>query len=113
MIRLVRVRMVSMPARSPRPLASPAQAAGHPLERDARHRRSPSSGGASYGSPVEFAILGPLEVRTADGRLRLGGPMQRAVLAHLILRANLVVPAEQLVDELWGEEPPETARNTL
>jgi serine/threonine protein kinase/DNA-binding SARP family transcriptional activator/Tol biopolymer transport system component len=62
---------------------------------------------------VEFAILGPLEVRTADGRLRLGGPRQRAVLAHLILRANLVVPAEQLVDELWGEEPPETARNTL
>jgi DNA-binding SARP family transcriptional activator/tRNA A-37 threonylcarbamoyl transferase component Bud32 len=62
---------------------------------------------------VEFAILGPLEVRTADGRLRLGGPRQRAVLAHLILRANLVVPAEQLIDELWGEEPPETARNTL
>jgi DNA-binding SARP family transcriptional activator/tRNA A-37 threonylcarbamoyl transferase component Bud32/WD40 repeat protein len=62
---------------------------------------------------VEFAILGPLEVQTAEGRLRLGGPRQRAVLAHLILRANLVVPAEQLIDELWGEEPPETARNTL
>jgi len=62
---------------------------------------------------MEFGILGPLEVRTAEGSLRLGGPRQRAVLAHLILRANLVVPAEQLIDELWGEEPPDTARNTL
>ena len=45
-----------------------------------------------------------------DGRkLALGGPKQRAVLAHLILRANHVVPADLLIDGLWGEEPPETA----
>jgi DNA-binding SARP family transcriptional activator len=35
------------------------------------------------------------------------------VLAHLILRANRVVPADLLIDGLWGEEPPESARNTL
>ncbi len=62
---------------------------------------------------MEFRILGPLEVWSADRSLPLGGPKQRAVVAQLILRANQVVTAEQLIDELWGEEPPETARNTL
>jgi DNA-binding SARP family transcriptional activator len=37
---------------------------------------------------MEFRILGPLQVFD-DGRpLALGGPKQRAVLAHLILRLN-------------------------
>jgi serine/threonine protein kinase/DNA-binding SARP family transcriptional activator len=62
---------------------------------------------------MEFRVLGPLEVATDDGVLPLGGPKQRAVVAHLILRAGHAVPAAQLIDELWGEEPPETARNTL
>ncbi|MFN8234167.1 MAG: BTAD domain-containing putative transcriptional regulator [Actinomycetota bacterium] len=62
---------------------------------------------------MEFRVLGPLEVVEADQALPLGGPKQRAVVAHLILRSGHAVPAEQLIDELWGEEPPETARNTL
>jgi DNA-binding SARP family transcriptional activator/tRNA A-37 threonylcarbamoyl transferase component Bud32 len=62
---------------------------------------------------MEFLILGSLEVSDDGRRLALGGPKQRAVLAHLILRANKVVPADLLIDGLWGEEPPESARNTL
>lgn len=62
---------------------------------------------------MEFRILGPLEVSAGDGPIKLGGPKQRAVLAHLILRANRPVPVDLLIDGLWGEEPPETARNTL
>ncbi len=62
---------------------------------------------------MEFRILGPLEVVTDDGALPLGGPKQRAVLAHLILRANRSVQADLLIGELWGDDPPETARNTL
>jgi len=62
---------------------------------------------------MEFRILGPLEVVTDEGAIPLGGPKQRAVLAHLILRANHPVHADRLIDGLWGDEPPETARNTL
>src|SRR5262245_47533301 len=62
---------------------------------------------------MEFRILGPLEVSAGDGAIKLGGPKQRAVLAHLILRANRPVPVDLLIDGLWGEEPPETAKNTL
>jgi predicted ATPase/DNA-binding SARP family transcriptional activator len=62
---------------------------------------------------LEFSVLGPLEVR-ADGRpLALGGAKRRALLALLLVRANQVVSTDRLIDELWGENPPETAANTL
>ncbi len=62
---------------------------------------------------MEFRILGPLEVSTADGPLVLGGRKQRLVLAHLIVRANDVVQTDVLIDEVWGDEPPDSVRSTL
>ncbi len=58
---------------------------------------------------VEFRILGPLEVISDGGPIRLGGPKQRGVLAALLLRANEVVPVEQLVDALYDGAAPATA----
>ena len=58
---------------------------------------------------MEFRILGPLEVVEQGRRLALGGAKQRALLAVLVLHANEVVPADRLIDDLWGERPPETA----
>jgi WD40 repeat protein/DNA-binding SARP family transcriptional activator len=60
-----------------------------------------------------FRILGPLEVDVRGDTVPLGGPKQRAVLAHLVLRANQLVPAETLIDQIWPEEPPERARNVI
>src|SRR5215217_5306502 len=60
-----------------------------------------------------FRILGPLEVDVGGDTIPLGGPKQRAVLAHLVLRANQLVPAETLIDQIWPEEPPEKARNVI
>ncbi len=68
--------------------------------------------GVSRGR-MQFRVLGPLEVDAGSGPIPLGGPKQRAVLAHLLIRAGEVVPAEQLVDEIWGEEPPESVRNVV
>src|SRR5919108_38334 len=60
-----------------------------------------------------FSLLGPLEV-TSEGRgIRVGGPRHRAALAVLLLQANHVVPTTTLIDELWGDDPPETALNAL
>src|SRR5262245_36956349 len=69
--------------------------------------------GARYGPPVQFRVLGPLEVDAGDGPIPLGGPKQRAVLASLLVRANEVVPADTLIADVWGEDPPDKARNTL
>ncbi|GIH27504.1 SARP family transcriptional regulator [Acrocarpospora phusangensis] len=38
---------------------------------------------------------------------------QRALLAALVLRRGRVVPVDVLVDEVFGEEPPRSARNAL
>jgi DNA-binding winged helix-turn-helix (wHTH) protein len=58
---------------------------------------------------MEFRVLGPLEVREGDRLLPLGGAKQRALLAMLVLNANRVVSRDRLIDALWGNEPPETA----
>jgi WD40 repeat protein/DNA-binding SARP family transcriptional activator/type II secretory pathway predicted ATPase ExeA len=62
---------------------------------------------------ILFRVLGPLEVDVGNGPVPLGGPKQRAVLAHLVLRANQLVPAETLIDQVWGDEPPDKARNVI
>jgi DNA-binding SARP family transcriptional activator len=62
---------------------------------------------------VEFGLLGPLEVRGDEEPLRLPARKQRALLALLLLHANRVVGRERLIDQLWGEDPPETAVKAL
>ena len=58
-------------------------------------------------------MRGPLGVGGNTGPVALGGSKQRAVLAYLVLRANTLVPAERLIDDVWGDEPPAAARNVL
>jgi len=62
---------------------------------------------------MEFRILGALEVRDGGRRVPLGAGKQRATLAILLLHANQVVPTERLIDELWAEDPPDTARKAV
>ncbi|HSB88224.1 MAG TPA: winged helix-turn-helix domain-containing protein, partial [Ilumatobacteraceae bacterium] len=58
-------------------------------------------------------VLGPVEVHR-DGRpLELGGPQQRAVIAHLAIDAGRIVSVERLIDRLWGDQPPRTPLGTL
>jgi WD40 repeat protein/DNA-binding SARP family transcriptional activator len=74
---------------------------------------APQERGRASGGKMQFRVLGPLEVDSGSRPIPLGGAKQRAVLAHLIMRANEVVPAETLIDEVWGDEPPEKARNII
>ena len=62
---------------------------------------------------MDFRILGPLSIREGGEEHRLRGTTQRAVLAVLLLRANRVVSTDALMDELWGEEPPDTATKII
>ena len=62
---------------------------------------------------VEYRLLGPLEV-LVDGRpVELGPPRHRCLLVLLLTQANAVVPAHQIVDELWGDAPPASSVNLV
>ena len=62
---------------------------------------------------MEFRILGPLEVVEDDEPVALGTLKERLVLGVLLLHANEFVSRERLIDDLWGEAPPPTARKAV
>jgi DNA-binding SARP family transcriptional activator len=62
---------------------------------------------------VEFCLLGPLEARRNGEPVPLGGAKQRALLARLLVDAPAVVSVDTLIDDLWGEQPPDGALHTV
>ena len=58
---------------------------------------------------MEFRLLGPLEAVDGATRLTLGPRKPRALLARLLLDANRTVSVKRLVDDLWGDDVPESA----
>ncbi|GAA0483989.1 SARP family transcriptional regulator [Paractinoplanes deccanensis] len=62
---------------------------------------------------IEFRLLGPVEAWVGDRRVEVGQPRQRAVLAVLAADAGRAVATDVLIDRLWGETPPPTARRSL
>jgi predicted ATPase/DNA-binding SARP family transcriptional activator len=65
------------------------------------------------GNALEFRILGPLEVRRGGTPVHVGGPRQRALLGLLLCHANKVVSRDQLIDELFGDQPAGQAARML
>ncbi|QFG20517.1 BTAD domain-containing putative transcriptional regulator [Actinomadura sp. WMMB 499] len=59
------------------------------------------------------AAEGASEGASEGAVVAVGGPRVRALLAMLALDAGRVVPAERLIDGLYGEEPPRGAANAL
>ncbi len=62
---------------------------------------------------MEFRILGPLEVVDGERTLPLGARTRRALLAVLLLRRGQVVSVDEIVEALWGAEPPRTAEHSI
>ena len=62
---------------------------------------------------MEFRILGALEVQAGSQRLDLGGSRQQTVLAMLLLSAGHVVTTDRLLEAVYGEDLPPTARSQM
>jgi DNA-binding SARP family transcriptional activator len=58
---------------------------------------------------LRFGVLGPVRARRGAEQIGTGSPMQRALLAALLLREGRMATAAELIDALWGEEPPSQA----
>ncbi|MEU5685446.1 AfsR/SARP family transcriptional regulator [Streptomyces venezuelae] len=81
-------------------------------------QRRPASGNTpeerTEGHPPEvpasrFSVLGPVRAWHGPDQLNTGSPQQRALLAALLLRDGRTATASELIDALWGEEPPSQA----
>ncbi|MER5731632.1 BTAD domain-containing putative transcriptional regulator [Streptomyces sp. NPDC002138] len=56
-----------------------------------------------------FAVLGPIRAWRGSEPLSSGSPQQRALLAALLLREGRTATAPELIDAIWGEDPPPQA----
>lgn len=61
---------------------------------------------------LRFGALGPLNVWDAAGPIELR-PTFRRLLAALLVNRGQPVSVNVLIDRMWGESPPKTAKNTL
>ncbi|MEU4569446.1 BTAD domain-containing putative transcriptional regulator [Micromonospora sp. NPDC023956] len=94
--------------RAPRPgsLRRIAEAIGLP--------EAPGAGGATGGVPVlGIGVLGPLSIRLDDEPVGLGSGRQRMLLGLLALHPEATVSREEIVDVLWGHDPPESCLNLV
>ena len=62
--------------------------------------------GVDVVGPIQFGLLGSLEVSINGRPIDIGTPKERQLLAILLIDFNTNVSVDKLVDELWGESPP-------
>ncbi|WP_345203414.1 BTAD domain-containing putative transcriptional regulator [Fodinibacter luteus] len=62
---------------------------------------------------MDFSVLGPLRVEGSRGTIEIRGAKERLLLARLVAAGGRLVPTSELVDTLWGEEPPASAAKSL
>lgn len=65
------------------------------------------------GAGPYFTVLGPVQVIVDGEPVTIGSPGARALLLLLVLHANQVVSIERIIDGLWGDDPPATARTIV
>ncbi|MGE5720525.1 MAG: BTAD domain-containing putative transcriptional regulator [Nocardioidaceae bacterium] len=66
------------------------------------------------GQPeLHLHVLGEVTATRDGAVVDLGGRRQRAVLAALVMHRDQVVPADRLVDCVWGDRPPANANGAL
>lgn len=64
-------------------------------------------------SRLDIRILGTLSVRANGTEVELGSIKQRRLLAFLLMRANKAISVTELIDAIWTENPPRTAKKNL
>jgi predicted ATPase/DNA-binding SARP family transcriptional activator len=72
-----------------------------------------ASGIADSSGGLRIELLGPVEAWVDDQPVALGGQRPQALFALLALMGGRVVTTDRLIDELWGDDPPARARDSL
>ncbi|MEV6050195.1 BTAD domain-containing putative transcriptional regulator [Streptomyces sp. NPDC052107] len=72
-------------------------------------QRRPGSVTVTEQEALRFGVLGPVRAWRGEEQIGMGSPQQRALLAALLLREGRTATAAELIDALWGAEPPSQA----
>lgn len=62
---------------------------------------------------MRFGVLGPLQLTDSGREVGITAGRDRAVLAMLLLRPGQIVSTDDLIDAVWEDNPPVTARGQL
>jgi DNA-binding SARP family transcriptional activator len=62
---------------------------------------------------LEIRLLGPVEVDSDEGPVKIGHARQRCVLAALAEEPGKVISVDDLIDRVWADAAPPGARQTL
>ncbi|MET8852915.1 BTAD domain-containing putative transcriptional regulator [Amycolatopsis sp. NPDC004625] len=62
---------------------------------------------------TRLQLLGPVQLFHGDDPVPIGGPGVRGLLALLALKPGKVVGLDEIIDALWGHDPPATARTIV
>ncbi|MGW1170512.1 BTAD domain-containing putative transcriptional regulator [Streptomyces sp. NPDC002550] len=76
-------------------------------------QRRPGSVNVTEPEALRFGVLGPVRAWRGAEQIGTGSPQQRALLAALLLREGRTATAAELIDALWGAEPPSQALAAL
>jgi DNA-binding SARP family transcriptional activator len=68
---------------------------------------------ADVDMDIDFRLLGPVEAYVGSERIDIGYPMHRLMLALLLAAKGRSVSVEWLMDQMWGEQLPKTARDLI
>jgi DNA-binding SARP family transcriptional activator/tetratricopeptide (TPR) repeat protein len=68
---------------------------------------------SEHATDVRFTVLGPVRAWRGGTEVDLGPPLRRALLAVLLVNGGRPVGNGEIVDVLWGQEPPLTAVNQI
>ncbi|NBH08237.1 BTAD domain-containing putative transcriptional regulator, partial [Amycolatopsis sp. SID8362] len=64
-------------------------------------------------APIRFQLLGPVQLVHGGEPVPIGGPGVRGLLALLALKPGKVVGLDDIIDALWGHDPPATVRTII
>ncbi|MFF7298306.1 BTAD domain-containing putative transcriptional regulator [Streptomyces sp. NPDC008265] len=98
------------------PGAKPATSTGSRTGTDTEPPAGPTAPAGEDGpggGESRFAVLGPVRAWRGTEALPSGTPQQRALLAVLLLRDGRTATAPELIDAIWGEDPPQQALATI
>ncbi|MBN3930681.1 AfsR/SARP family transcriptional regulator [Streptomyces verrucosisporus] len=65
------------------------------------------------GGRLSFRLLGPLAVHGTNGEVKLSGKRQNILLTMLLIENDRVIEAPRLIQAIWNDSPPATARSQI